>query len=173
MRTDTFETTATTCIAGLFDAQFQTIREKSKGIEQRALADPIFANDRRHWSQWLDGLRVPQFPEGNVVQHPVILDSYSFNSCHRGVSSRYLGATGRTESSMRISTRWPEKKILPRLLTAAPAPNRLPSWPPWMDLVTAEGDAFQPVWRAAGIVGLAECEIVRRLTLEHQVCAKL
>ena len=74
---------------------------------------------------------------------------------------------------MRISTRWPEKKILPRLLTAAPAPNRLPSWPPWMDLVAAEGDAFQPVWRAAGIVGLAECEIVRRLTLEHQVCAKL
>ena len=47
-----------------------------------------------------------------------------------------------------------------------------PSRPPWMDLVTPEGDAFQAVWRAAGIVGLAECEIVRRLTLEHQVCTK-
>ena len=76
---------------------------------------------------------------------------------------------------MRISTRWPDPKrrFYPRLLTAAPAPSRLHSRPPWMDLVTPEGDAFQPVWRAAGIVGLAECEIVRRLTLEHQVCAKL
>ena len=38
---------------------------------------------------------------------------------------------------------------------------------PRVDLVAAEGDAFEPVGWAAGVVGLAECEIVRRVPFEN------
>ena len=42
LRTDAIESAAPARVTGLFDAKFQAICKKAKGIEQRTLANPIF-----------------------------------------------------------------------------------------------------------------------------------
>ena len=53
LRADTLESASPSGITCPFDAQFQAVRKKTEGIEQRTFANSILSYHRGNWSQGL------------------------------------------------------------------------------------------------------------------------
>ena len=85
LRADTLESATALRVTGLLDPEFQAVREKTEGVEERALPHPVLPDHDGHRSQGLDVLRIPQLAECQVLQHPVVRNPNSFDLRHRSI----------------------------------------------------------------------------------------
>ncbi len=82
LRTDAMETSATTGVASLFDAAFQTVSHKTKCIKKRTFTNTVFADHCRHGGESTTALLVPQLAKGDIFQRAEIMYSKPKNLGH-------------------------------------------------------------------------------------------